>query len=344
MNALRLALVLLLLTAAPAAAQTASVAGRAVAAEDSSAIPLSLVRLVPAAGGAGRTTLTDAAGSFRFDTVAAGSYRLRVERIGYTAAPTPPFAVRDGEEVRQTLRANLRAVVLAEISSGRPECYTADRLREVPALETLWREARKGIETRRAFRYQYAYRYAMSTRATARLRLLRDQRIARDTVIYTDPDTLRARNARVAREGYLKNSRGNFVITVPDDLELLSDEFLTTHCIEGNPARDEEGMWNLRFRPVRAPADRVDIAGTLRVDASTYVVRGLTFEYLRGRRTIGSGSVTYSEVATPAGRVRLPVLVRFTGDPGGTMGVVVTGFDGTVSYTGYRDFVKVGTE
>jgi len=36
--------------------------------------------------------------------------------------------------------------------------------------------------------------------------------------------------------------------------------------------------------------------------------------------------------------------VRFTGDPGGTVGVVVTGFDGTVSYTGYRDFVKVGTD
>ncbi|HYW08870.1 MAG TPA: hypothetical protein VE913_18045, partial [Longimicrobium sp.] len=74
MNALRLTLALLL-AAAPATAQTASVAGRAVAAEDSTAIPLSLVRLVPTAGGAGRATLTDPAGGFRFDTVAAGSYR-----------------------------------------------------------------------------------------------------------------------------------------------------------------------------------------------------------------------------------------------------------------------------
>ncbi|HEX8433188.1 MAG TPA: hypothetical protein VF625_18005, partial [Longimicrobium sp.] len=280
----------------------------------------------------------------RFDTVAAGTYRLRVERIGYTAPPTPRFTVRDGEAVRQTLSANLSAVVLAEISTGRPACYTAARLREVPALETLWREARKGIETRRAFRYQYAYRYDARTRAVAHLRLLRDRRMDTDTVIYTDPDTLRARNERVARDGYLSRGRGNFVLTVPDDLELLSDEFLTTHCLEGNPARDEDGAWNLRFRPVRTPDDRVDVAGTLRVDASTFVVRGLTFEYLRGRRQMGSGSVTYSEVPTPAGRVRLPVLVRFTGDPAGTLGVVVTGFDGTVTYTGYRDFARVGNE
>ena len=232
-------------SASAARAQTAVVQGRALA-TDGAPVPLSVVRLLPAAGGQGRTALTDARGAFRFDTVAPGSYRLRMERIGYTAPPSAVFAVADGATSEQTLRAALQAVVLEGISSGRPACYTGDRLGEVPAVQALWREAVKGVEQRRAFAAQYAYRYNQRTRGTAHLRLVRDRRIHSDTTIIIHPDSARARRARAVAAGDTAQGK-SLMIRIPSELTLLRDDFLVGHCLEANPQLDSTGAWTLRF-------------------------------------------------------------------------------------------------
>ncbi|HEX5726933.1 MAG TPA: carboxypeptidase-like regulatory domain-containing protein, partial [Longimicrobiaceae bacterium] len=215
---------LLFLLALPAAAQEpfGAVAGRALD-EAGAPVPLSLVRLEPAGGGEERSVLSDEAGAFRFDSVAPGEYRLRLERIGYTAEPTPPFRVDAGRTVEQALRAVLRPVQLAGISANPNACYTAARLADAPDLEALWREAQKGAETRRGFQRRYAFRYDLRIRGVGHVRLFRDQQVRQDTTLYSHPDSVRAR-----REGYGRQTSKSIAIRIPDELDLLEEDFLTT--------------------------------------------------------------------------------------------------------------------
>jgi hypothetical protein len=333
------ALLFTILSASAARAQTAAVQGRALA-EDGAAVPLSVVRLLPAAGGSGRTVLTDARGAFRFDTVAAGSYRLRMERIGYTAPPSAEFAVAEGATSEHTLRAALQPVVLEGITSGRPACYTGDRLGESPAVQSLWREAMKGVEQRRAFAAQYAYRYNMRTRGTAHLRLVRDRRIDSDTTIIVHPDSARARRARAVASGDTVQGR-TLSIRVPSELTLLRDDFLVGHCLEANPQLDSTGAWTLRFRAVRAPRDSLTLAGALRLDSRTFAVRQIEYQYLEGRREWASGTLDFAEVSTPFGTVRLPRSSRVRADPSGRIGIILTRLEGDILFHNYRGFERV---
>ncbi|HEX8361642.1 MAG TPA: carboxypeptidase-like regulatory domain-containing protein [Longimicrobium sp.] len=329
-----------ILSASAAGAQTAAVQGRALA-DDGAPVPLSVIRLLPATGGSGRTVLTDARGAFRFDTVAAGSYRLRMERIGYTAPPSAEFVVGAGGTSEHTLRAALQPVVLEGVTSGRPACYTRDRLGESPAVQTLWREAIKGVEQRRAFAAQYAYRYNMRTRGAAHLRLLPDRRINSDTTILVHPDSGRARRARAEAAGDTVQGK-SLMIRVPSELTLLRDDFLVGHCLEANPQLDSAGAWTLRFRPVGAAArGGLALAGALRLDSRTFAVRRIEFQYLDGRREWASGTLDFAEVSTPFGTVRLPRSSRVRADPSGRMGLIITELEGDIDFHGYRGFERV---
>lgn len=319
-------------------AQSTVVRGHALAA-DGVPIPLSVVRLLPASGGRGRTTLTDAHGAFSFDTVAAGTYRLQMERIGYTAPASDEFPVGAGQISERTLRAAMRPVVLEAVSSGRAACYTHRRLAEAPAVQALWLEAQKAGEHRRAFIRGYSFRYDQSTRGAASIRILRDRRIQQDTTIISHPDSARALRERRERSG---KPRGRSL--PPDEGYLLADEFLETHCLEDNPQQDSAGMWALRFRPVAASLssrDSVGFAGTLRLDPRTLAVRRIEFDLLKGGKSWGIGMLEYADVQTPFGTVRLPSRAWVRGDPRGLAGVLITGFAGTAETTNYRDFQRI---
>src|SRR4051794_27606992 len=86
-----------------AAAQTVGtgdVRGRAYTAAERTPISYALIRLAPAdAPGHGRTAISDAEGAFAFAAVAPGTYRLTLERIGYSSETSEPFAVASGQVV-----------------------------------------------------------------------------------------------------------------------------------------------------------------------------------------------------------------------------------------------------
>jgi hypothetical protein len=333
---MRLLFALILLAALPLHAQTGSVHGRALSA-DGAPVPLSVVRLLPGK----RTTLTDAQGAFRFDTVAAGTYRLQMERIGYTAPPSAEFVVAAGEAAEQTMRAVLRPVVLEMVSNGPPACYTRDRLGEVPAIQALWNEAKKGVEHRRAFSAQHAFTYSQRTLWRTRLRMQADRSVTTDTTIIVHPDSSRARRERDAANVGMAQRGNRLEIRLPDELHLLRDDFLVGHCLEANPQRDPDGAYVLRFRPVRAPRDSMTLAGALRIDERSYVVRAVEFRYQEGRRERATGTLAYGEVQTPYGVVRLPRSGTVRGNLSGRAGLAVTGFDATVEIDRYKDFRRV---
>jgi hypothetical protein len=339
-----LALAVLALVPARAAAQlTGSVTGRAVDAADGKGIQLSVVRLFAAGDSAGGVTaLTDSAGAFRFDSVAAGVYRLRLERIGYAVASSEAFEVRDGQTADRTLRTALQPVSLPAVTVAPNQCYTADRLDQAPQLAALWREAVKGAELRRAFRRQYAFRGSVHIVGVAHLRMLRDQRIDRDSTFYSHPDSARAREAALRRRmgegGYVRQSMTSVQVRVPDELELLADGFLAAHCLEGDPEQDGTGAWKLRFRPVNAEGGGSDIQGALHVNAQTFQVQELDFEYLRAGRSWGTGTLEFAPASTPYGMVYLPRAGTLQGQ---AVGTIVNDFSATLDFHDYRDFVRV---
>ncbi len=342
----RLALTLLLLAVAlPAAAQqpAGAVTGTAAAAEGGAPIPLSLVQLLPGEGGDEplRGMLTDARGEFRFDAVPAGRYRMRLDRIGFVSAPSAAFEVRGGETVRRAVLAGATPVVLEGISVSGNACYGLDRLDDAPDLAVLWREAQKAVETRRRFQQQYSFAYRLRLDGEAQLRFLRDKRVAQDTTVVSHPDSVAARQAR-RRGKYGQQTRTGVNLRIPDELELLDDDFLRTHCLEGDTG-DERGGLTLRFRPSGRPGGggELDIRGALRIDPASYVVRELEFEYLNGRKPFARGTMRYAEVRTPDGTMRLPAGGVLAGDPGGMVGMMVQGFRGTFTMDGYRGFRRV---
>ncbi|HEU0054396.1 MAG TPA: carboxypeptidase-like regulatory domain-containing protein [Longimicrobium sp.] len=327
-----------------AAQGTGTVAGRAVDAADNAPLPVSIVRLLPADAAAGGTAaLTDQAGAFRFAGVAPGRYRLVLERIGYTAPPGAPFDVRAGETVERTLASRLTPVQVEGITAVANACYTADRLDQAPDLAALWREAAKGAEQRRSFRLQYAYRMNLRFRGVARLNLLRDRQIDRDTVIYTHPDSVRRREEEARRaRGYGRESGRSVSVTVPDDGEILADDFLRTHCLYGDTTATDDGSLALRFRPVRPRRGLIELSGELWIDPRSYQVRRIIYDYQQGGREWAHASIVFEPVATPSGTVRLPTRGRFRGDPGGALGLLLDDFSGAVEISRYRDFVRVG--
>lgn len=343
------ALVLLLLAVLvrPTAAQqtTGTVAGQVLDAAAGAPVPLSLVYLVPAAGPGEplQRTVTDQAGAFRFDAVPAGSYRLRVERIGYTALPSEAFQVQGGGTAREVLRTAFTPVQIEGITVAGNACYTLDRLEQAPDLAVLWREAQKALETRRSFQEQYRYRFDMHLDGGARMRFMHDKRMVKDSTVVSDPDTVRARAARARKSGYGQQRGNHITIRVPSEIELLSDGFLRDHCLEGDPGGAADGKWTLNFRPVRPSRDRLDLRGTVVLDTETFRVRELDYDYVEGDQRIGRATLAFGDVRTPIGVVRLPVGGTMVGKPGGVMGLVVQGFSGTMTLRNYRDFERVRT-
>ncbi|HEX5724542.1 MAG TPA: hypothetical protein VFX98_03700, partial [Longimicrobiaceae bacterium] len=125
------------------------------------------------------------------------------------------------------------------------------------------------------------------------------------------------------------------------ELDLLEENFLTTHCLR-DAEQDSAGVWTVSFRPVAPRRDELDIRGTLRIDGATYAVREIAFEYLRGGRPWGRGTLHFAEVSTPYGVVRLPARGTVYGDPGGTLGLLLRDFEGTFTVGNYREFEEVG--
>ncbi len=273
--------------------------------------------------------------------MAPGNYRLRLARIGYESQPSPTLAVTAGEVVEHTLRSRTVPVQLEGLTV-RPvrSCFTLAQLQdEAPDLAVLWREAQKGVETRAAFERQYRFTYDLHHEGVTDMRFGRNRTFSRDSTIVSRPDSVLARmqRRRADREGgYARERLRSFTLSVPDDRELLEDEFLVDHCLESEilPA---DGAIGLRFRPVSARSDRVDVAGVLWLEEDSFLVRGIDVTFLRGRSSMGESRILYADTAVPGGRIRLPWRTWIQARPGGGMRMVVAGFENSWERRNMRD-------
>lgn len=337
----RLVLALVLLAFGAPSAVTAqqapgSIEGTARGEEENAPLAFSLIRLLPEDGPATAAlgVLTDAEGRFRFPAVPAGAYRVQVEQIGYERVVSPVLRVRAGETTRHDIRGTLRPVLLEGITVAAGRCLDASRLGEDPELAALWNEAKKGVETRRAFELQYGFTRVMSQDIETRWRLRPTAHRHTEDTLVSRPDSVAVRDqrrrARFRAEGYASGNE----LRLPEEKELLDDEFLRDHCLE--PSFEQaEGAYLLHFRPLQPGRDGA-IRGTIRIDADTYLIRRLDFGYLRGGREYAQSNVDYLDTPIAGGTLRLPAGGRASLRPTGVSRALATRASSTFRFT-YRD-------
>jgi hypothetical protein len=310
---------------------TGEIRGRAYAASGRAPISYALIRLSPAAGGPGRSVLSDAEGVFLFAAVAPGTYRLSLERIGYASEVSEPFAVAAGEVVERNLASHPTAIALEPLVAS-PECRTAADLDRNPRLAAAWREALKGIETTRAFADGYVYSYEQRQYwSPDRDEAWIDTMVSR---VVNDPRVPRPpRDA----QGWGRASALTLRLELPEGREILDPAFLVTHCLEGATAQTREGF-ELAFRPVRPRRGRIDIRGVVRVDRRTLQVTELELTYLDGGRPFIEAIVAYQDATVPGGTVRVPGAMRFSGRP--PRDTYLGPVRGVVEFVNYGDLMK----
>ncbi|HET7228874.1 MAG TPA: carboxypeptidase regulatory-like domain-containing protein [Longimicrobium sp.] len=312
MKTLPLALLALALSASALSAQT--VRGAFV---DPSGQPVAGARAVlrSADGREVASAATGADGGFVIRAPAAGTFVLRIERIGYAATETAAFALAAGETVQRRLSANPQRIALEGIVvQSRSRC--TPRPGSGPETATVWGEARKVLAGARESSESGEYRYQV--RRYRRQMDARAETILNDSValgeLATGSPFIATPLDQLSRTGYVENTVGGFVFHAPDARVLLSSEFQERHCFALEPG--DSGLIGLSFEPVSNA--RPDVRGTLWLDRATAELRRLEYRYtqvpgLRREGDAAGGRMEFTRL--PGGRwivgrwsIRMPVV------------------------------------
>jgi hypothetical protein len=315
------------------------VTGRVWAERPGEAVPFVLIALAGADDGVRRrSVLSDSSGTYRFGGVEPGRYRLFMDRIGFERQTSPVLRVGEGDTAAYDFTGRPQAVTIGPVVAN-VGCYTVDRLGQDSALAAVWNETRKGVDTRRAFDRQYAYAFDLRQRTV--LWPVRGAIPQRDTAreSYVNVPELADQVAELRRlmrrqRGYGFSEGKVLRLELPDEAELLDDDFMREHCLETG-LEVVDGAWEVSFRPVRKHGN-IDVRGTIRLDTATFQVRSVSYEYVRGNRSFIRATVQYGDVEFPGGTLRLAVSGEFEGRPVGRVGYTVRRVNGTVAFVNFR--------
>ncbi|MES2522617.1 MAG: carboxypeptidase-like regulatory domain-containing protein [Gemmatimonadota bacterium] len=303
-----------ILAAQAAPAATGMLRGTLNSVDNDAPIAFALVRIVAVGDSAATPTavlqqaISSATGQFSFVAVPVGTYRLQVARIGYQPILSSVLHIAGGASVRQDLRLPSTAIQLAAVTvRANPPCLTATELHNEPATATLWAEAQKGMQIRREFERQYRFTMSMQQVVHVQWRLKKSGPDHRRATLLSEPDSVPVREARLrarrAKEGYANGNQ----VALPDDKELLDDDFLRTHCLESSIA-EGQGVVGLRFRPIGKSSGNTDVRGTIWIDASTYHVHHVNLEYVEGENDVFAAfRVDYAPVAVGPATMHLRI-------------------------------------
>jgi len=340
------ALLMLGISATPdAIVQTAIIEGHARA-EGGAPVQFALVRLVrddanPLPADTAPQAITNAEGRYRFEGVAPGRYRVQLLRIGFLPVLSDPVQVAAGETVQLDLRAASPPVRLESVTVTADVCVPANKLKEHPQLQTLWQQARDGASVRTElmarFRYQVSSHeesYELKADGPTPPGTL-DRRHVSDPKSAVK-NAARYREQRLARGYYGPSNKSGDGFYVPNELDVLHDDFLKTHCLVAAPARGE-GEVGLRYRPLRIRRNFLDTLGTIWLDSATYLARRLELEYVDGVDSRGTVRVDFADVPVAGGTLRMPVFNAFTMRPSRTNPARRTEGKVTITYSGFEE-------
>jgi hypothetical protein len=271
----------------PAGAQT--LRGTVVEEGTGTAVAGALVVLVDAAGEEVASVVSTSAGAWVLRAPSPGEWSVRVERIGFATATTGPFRLAGGADHSVPLTVSSAPVALPTITVESEAGSCRLRPAEGDVAFRLWDEVRKALRvsalTERAIVFE--------TEVTERVVTPWNATIGREhtefvTTAGQSPFLVPPAEDLLER-GFVRDSvQGRLAFYGPDASLLLSEAFLDTHCFR--PRGEKDGLVGLDFEPARAPR-RVDVRGTLWLDATSAELRWIDFSYvgLRERADLGIG-------------------------------------------------------
>lgn len=269
------------LLALPGRAAGQVVTGVVAEAETGWPIPGAFVLLEDEGGEVRARALSGAGGTFRVAAPGPGTWRLRLERIGYAATDSPPLRLAAGEVREYRFRVETRPVRLREIPvEERTRCDVLPA--EGVALQEVWDEARKALSATAWTGQQPYYRFDV----VLHTRRLDDRgRPTGEPVLeearFFGRHPFRSIPARdLVLGGFVQEPPGLVAYYAPDADVLLSPTFMRRHCFGLERGSDgDAGLLGLEFRAL--PASRLpDIEGVMWLDPATAELRSLDFRYV----------------------------------------------------------------
>lgn len=312
-----------------------SIRGRVVLDVDSSPVEGMFMALVDSETGERKGgALTDASGLFMIRVSAAGTFRLRGERIGLRTVASGPHTLAPGSDPFLELATAPEAVALEGLNvEGEERCRVDPEVGSATAQ--VWEEVRKALDvvawSSEAGLYQYNFsRFERELDEDGRrVRSEYEQSFtgwSKNPYVSVPPEQL-------ALTGFATGPSGPRTFYAPDANALLSDEFLAGHCFRLEREETDAGSrLGLAFEPVDRTGG-VDIEGVLWLDEATGLLDRVDFRYLdfdpevRSRR-IG-GTVEFRPLESgawivPRWVLRLPLIgIRSRPGSSGTEHVLI---------------------
>lgn len=224
--------------------------------------------------------LTRDGGRFTVAAPEAGSYTVRVLRIGYAPTVAGPFLLRAGATPTADVELTGDAVVLDRMTvTDRSECRVHPD--SAAAAFHIWEEARKALLATSLTRAEPLSMLVSRTERT----LDRDGERILDQVSSTAAG--RSINPFVslppdsaAKYGYVTQRADGRTYWGPDAEILLSASFAAAHCLRLEQRTSSPKLVGVAFAPATRQRDLVDIEGVVWVDRATAELRALDYRYV----------------------------------------------------------------
>ena len=230
--------------------------------------------------------LTSESGRLLLRAPVAGSYRLRIDRIGWSGLLTDPLELIGGETRRLEMPMASRRVDLPTlVVTGKSRCTSREG--GGPLAAALWEEIRKALTANLLTQESGAaalYVQTFEREVNRSGQIVREWPVG-STLVRGQPFHSLAPDS-LARAGFVLPVGDSTMWAAPDAGLLLSDEFVATHCFRA--VAGEEPLIGLAFQPVRGR--RVaDVLGTLWVDRTTSELKFLEYSYTSVPRELNGG-------------------------------------------------------
>lgn len=279
LSALASASLALVAGALPAAGQVVS--GNVEDAATGAPISGAFVLLEDASGETRARALSGPGGAFRVGAPGPGTWRLRLERIGYEEAVSSLLQLEAGEVRDYRFRVEAHPVRLREIPvEERARCDLLPA--EGVALQEVWDEARKALSATAWTGQQPYFRFDVvmhTRRLDARGRPYGEPLLEEARFYGRHP--FRSIPARdLVLGGFVQEPPGHVAYYAPDADVLLSGPFVRRHCFRLERGADgRAGLLGLQFQAL--PESRLpDIEGVMWLDPLSAELRSLEFRYV----------------------------------------------------------------
>jgi hypothetical protein len=230
-----------------------------------------------------RSVLTDGDGRFRLPAPAPGTYRLRVERLGYRAVLTGAFPLAAGERLAREVELTedpIRLQAVDVVAAARRRCSVSPQ--EGSLLADLWEQASQAFRRVEATDVEGGYRFQLQ-------RFVRSVEIPTGRVLEETPLPGGAHRRsfqsapvdELLREGWVRRGEGTDLQYFGPDLSvLLSPEFQRAFCFRVRAEGDRPERVGIAFEP-EGRTSVPSIRGTLWMDRESMALEALEFHYTR---------------------------------------------------------------